>query len=85
MVILSKGIIYLERFNTFLITQAKTPKEVGHQSYVSEIRLATRDTFLRLSWPGKSLGVSLPQTHAVSCTSHYGTINNPLGPCLKKA
>ncbi len=48
MVTLSKEITYLELVNTFLITQAKTPKEVGHQSYVSEIKLATRDTFLRL-------------------------------------
>ncbi len=48
-VTLSKEITYLELFNTFLIIQAKTPKEVGHHSYVSEIKLATRDTFLRLS------------------------------------
>ncbi len=54
---LSKEITYLhnlELFNPFLITQAKTPKKVGHQSYVSEIKLPTRDTFLRLSWPVKS-------------------------------
>ncbi len=51
MVTLSKEITYVELFNTFMLTQAKTPKEVGHQSYVSEIKLATRDTFLRLSWP----------------------------------
>ncbi len=51
---LSKEITYLELFNTFLITQAKSPKEIGHQSYVSENKLATRDTFLRLSWPVKS-------------------------------
>ncbi len=38
-VILSKVITYLEIFNTFLITPAKTPK------------LAIRVTFLRLSWP----------------------------------
>ncbi len=54
LVTLFKEITYLELFNTFLITQAKTPKEVGHQSYFSEIKLATRDTFLRLSWPVKS-------------------------------
>ncbi len=54
MVTLSKEITYLELFNTFLITQAKTPKEVDHQSYVSEIKLATRDIFLRLSWLVKS-------------------------------
>ncbi len=49
LVTLSKEITYVELFNTFLITQAKTTKEVGHQSYVIEIKLATRDTFLRLS------------------------------------
>ncbi len=54
LVTLSKEITYLELFNTFLITLAKTSKEVGHQSYVSEIKLAIRDTFLRLSWPVKS-------------------------------
>ncbi len=54
LVTLSKEITYLELFNTFMITQAKTPKEVGHQGYVSEIKLATRDTFLRLSWPAMS-------------------------------
>ncbi len=53
LVTLSKEITQLELFNTFLITVAKTPKEVGHQSYVSEIKLATRDTFLRLRWPVK--------------------------------
>ncbi len=37
LVTLSKEITYLELFNTFLITQTKTPKEVGHQSYVIEI------------------------------------------------
>ncbi len=54
LVTLFKELTYLELFNTFLITQAKTPKQVGHQSYISEINLATRDTFLRLSWPVKS-------------------------------
>ncbi len=42
LVTLSKEIIYLELFNTFLITQAKPQK-----------KLAIRVTFLRLSWlPG---------------------------------
>ncbi len=54
LVTLSKEITYLDLVNTFLITQAKTPTEVGHQSYVCEIKLTTRDTFLRLSWPVKS-------------------------------
>ncbi len=54
LVILSKEIKYIKLFNTFLITQAKTPKEVSHQKYVSEIKLATKYTFLRLRWPAKS-------------------------------
>ncbi len=54
LVTLSKEITYIELFNTCLITQAKTPKEVGHQGYISVINLATRDTFLRLCCPVKS-------------------------------
>ncbi len=54
MVTLYKEITYLELFNTLSIKHAKTPKDVDYQGYISEIKLVTRDNFLRLRLQVKS-------------------------------